>query len=235
MSTDGKAIKDGAAKRPAPGAVKKNAGAHDEKEDLREAPLKQARPAREGAEKTDAAEGAARGDGADPLVTGKTGAASDTARDVPPDEAYGDAGEAGKGDDELNAKYMRLAADFQNYKRRAEKEKSDIYAYANEKIISSLLDMADNFERALEHNTDSPEESFLKGMELIFRQLLDVLAKNGAEEIVCLGEEFDPSLHHAVMVEEGGPYESGRVSEVLKKGYRLKEKVIRPAMVKVAQ
>jgi molecular chaperone GrpE len=138
-------------------------------------------------------------------------------------------------DEAMNVKYMRLAADFQNYKRRIEKEKSDIYAYANEKIVGSLLDVIDNFERALDLSSDTTFESFSKGMELIFKQLQDVLNKNEVEEIHSLGEEFDPAIHHAVMMEESEKYESGKVSDVLKKGYKLKEKVIRPAMVKVAQ
>jgi molecular chaperone GrpE len=72
-------------------------------------------------------------------------------------------------------------------------------------------------------------------MELIFKQLSDILLKNGIEEIASLGETFDPALHHAVMTEAAGTYESGKVSAVLNKGYRLKDRVIRPAMVKVAQ
>jgi molecular chaperone GrpE len=140
-------------------------------------------------------------------------------------------------DEEMNAKYMRLAADFQNYKRRVEKEKSDVYAYANEKIAVDLLGVIDNFERALEPQSgaDAKEESFAKGMELIFRQLLDILSKNGVEEIPSLGEDFDPALHNAVMTEAAGEYESGKVSAVLGKGYKLRDRVIRPAMVKVTQ
>jgi molecular chaperone GrpE len=140
-------------------------------------------------------------------------------------------------DEDLNVKYMRLAADFQNYKRRVEKEKSDIYTYANEKIAVDLLEVIDNFERALESSgsAEAPDEGFVKGMELVFKQLQDILQKNGIEEIQSLGEEFDPLLHHAVMMEETEGYESGRVSAVLGKGYKLKDRVIRPAMVKVAQ
>jgi molecular chaperone GrpE len=136
-----------------------------------------------------------------------------------------------------DAKYMRLAADFQNYKRRVEKEKSDVYAYANEKFAVDLLGVLDNFERALESGggAEASDEGFVKGMGLICKQLSDILLKNGVEEILCLGEEFDPSLHHAVMVEETEAYESGKVSAVLGKGYKLKDRVIRPAMVKVAE
>lgn len=132
----------------------------------------------------------------------------------------------------LNTKYLRLMADFQNFKRRTEKEKNDIYAFANEKIISELLNVIDNFERALA--AGNAEDSFVKGMELILKQLLDVLAKAGTSEIAALGEDFDPSFHNAVMMEDSSEYESGKVTEVLQKGYILNNRVIRPSMVKVA-
>jgi molecular chaperone GrpE len=140
-------------------------------------------------------------------------------------------------DEDLNVRYMRLAADFQNYKRRVEKEKSEVYTYANEKIAVDLLEVLDNFERALEARggAEAQEEGFVKGMGLIFKQLQDILLKNGVEEIQSLGEEFDPAIHNAVMMEATDAYKSGNVSAVLNKGYRLKDRVIRPAMVKVAQ
>ena len=124
-------------------------------------------------------------------------------------------------------------ADFQNFKRRTEKEKSDIYAFANEKIISELLNVIDNFERALD--AGNAEDSFYKGMEMILKQLLGVLEKTAASEIAALGEEFDPNFHNAVMTEDSDEYESGKVTEVLQKGYVLNNKVIRPSMVKVAK
>ena len=132
----------------------------------------------------------------------------------------------------LNLKYMRLMADFQNFKRRTEKEKSDIYAFANEKIISELLNVIDNFERALA--AGNADDSFYKGMEMILKQLLGVVEKAGASEIAALGEDFDPNFHNAVMTEDSTEYESGKVTEVLQKGYILNNKVIRPSMVKVA-
>ena len=137
-----------------------------------------------------------------------------------------------KEDEELNAKYMRLMADFQNYKRRTEKEKSDIYAYANEKLVSELLNVIDSFERALDHGES--DESFVQGMNNIFKMLKGVLEKSGLEEVEALGVEFDPNFHNAVMTEDSDEYESGFVTEVLQKGYKLKGKVIRPSMVKVA-
>ena len=132
----------------------------------------------------------------------------------------------------LNVKYMRLMADFQNFKRRTEKEKSDIYAFANEKIVKELLDVIDNFERALAAGNDG--DKFLEGMEMILKQLQGVLEKAGVAEIQCLGEDFDPNFHNAVMTEDSTEYESGKVTAVLQKGYTLNGRVVRPVMVKVA-
>ena len=134
-------------------------------------------------------------------------------------------------EEEGELRYLRLMADFQNYKKRVEKEKRDLYSYANEKIMTDLLTVMDNFERALEHDAD---ENFKEGIEMIFKQLSDVLEKDGLAEIPALGEEFDPNVHSAVMTEETEDYESGKVSGVMQKGYTLNGKVIRPAMVKVA-
>ena len=138
--------------------------------------------------------------------------------------------EEGKEDTE-ELRYLRLMADFQNYKKRVEKEKRDLYSYANEKLMNELLAVVDNFERALDHDAD---EGFKEGIEMIFKQLQDVLEKSGLAEIPALGEEFDPNVHSAVMTEETEEYESGKVSGVMQKGYTLNGKVIRPSMVKVA-
>lgn len=130
-----------------------------------------------------------------------------------------------------DARYLRLMADFQNYKKRVEKEKKDLYSYANEKLITELLDVLDNFERAL--GQEESGDGFKQGMEMIFKQLGNVLEKAGLAEIAALGEDFDPNVHNAVMTEETEEYESGKVSGVLQKGYTLNGKVIRPSMVKV--
>ena len=128
-------------------------------------------------------------------------------------------------------KYMRLMADFQNYKKRTEKEKSDIYAYANEKLVTEFLTVIDNFERALAH--ECTDESYTEGMKMIFNQFTGALEKAGLEEIKALGEDFDPMFHNAVMMEDNDAYESGKVTNVMQKGYMLNKKVIRPAMVMV--
>ena len=139
--------------------------------------------------------------------------------------------EPAKEEEELNAKYMRLMADFQNYKRRTEKEKKDVFSYANEKIVKDLLTVLDNFERAL--GSECQDTSYSEGMALIFKQLQDVLDKNGLKEIEAVGKEFDPNFHHAVLTDDNSDFGAGCVTEVLQKGYSLHDKVIRPAMVKV--
>ncbi|WP_324823815.1 nucleotide exchange factor GrpE [Sinanaerobacter sp. ZZT-01] len=143
--------------------------------------------------------------------------------------------EVTKEEEDIQTRYLRLAADFQNYKRRVEKEKSDIYAYANEKIVTELLDVIDNFERAIAHGEDCKDPKMLEGMAMIFKQFKGVLEKSNVEEIKAEGEAFDPNYHHAVMTENSVEYESGKVTAVLQKGYLLNGKVIRPSMVKVAE
>lgn len=147
------------------------------------------------------------------------------------DEACEDVEAAKEEDEALTAKYMRLMADFQNFKRRTEKEKSDIYAYANEKLVASLLECIDNFERALA--VECTDESFAEGMKMIFQQFTGILEKAGLEEIKALGEDFDANFHNAVMTDDNPDFESGKVTTVLQKGYMLNKKVIRPSMVRV--
>ena len=139
--------------------------------------------------------------------------------------------ETSEEDEAWSSKYMRLMADFQNFKKRTEKEKADVYSFANEKIVTDLLTVLDNFERALAQ--ECSDEAFANGMKLIFKQFADVLIKSGLAEIEAQGQEFDPSFHHAVLTDDNPDYESGQITEVLQKGYTLNEKVIRPAMVKV--
>ncbi|TCO80055.1 nucleotide exchange factor GrpE [Marinisporobacter balticus] len=137
---------------------------------------------------------------------------------------------------ELNNKYLRMTADFQNYRKRAEKEKSDIYNFANEKLMIDLLPTIDNLERAMQSYTDEGKDASLaEGMEMILKQFLDVCHKNGVEEIEAMKKEFDPNYHHAVMQEENDDYDANIIIDVFQKGYTLFGKVIRPSMVKVSK
>lgn len=131
---------------------------------------------------------------------------------------------------EANEKFMRLAADFQNYKRRTENERKDIAAFANERIVKELLNVIDSFERALE-TTKCDDENFRSGVELIYKQLMTVM-KNFGVEVISTEGEFDPNFHNAVMSEEGE--EAGKILMVMQKGYTLNGRVVRPSMVKVS-
>ena len=142
-----------------------------------------------------------------------------------------EAEEAKKAEEAESERYMRLMAEFQNFKRRAAKEKSDIHAYANEKIVGDLLPVLDNFERAL--STETEDEGYAKGMQLIFEQLKTALGNAGLEEIKAMDEEFDPNVHNAVMTETIEEKEDGTITKILQKGYRQKDTVERPYMVAV--
>lgn len=134
---------------------------------------------------------------------------------------------------EANEKYLRLAAEYQNFRRRTEEEKVKATAYANERIVKDLLDVADNFERALS-TAKSEDESFKNGIDLIYKQFMTVLKNFGVEPVEAEGKEFDPNFHNAVMAEEVEGTEAGIVLMELQKGYMLKDRVVRPSMVKVS-
>ncbi|SFO10115.1 molecular chaperone GrpE [Eubacterium pyruvativorans] len=170
--------------------------------------------------------------GADDAGDGKKADAGEAeSRNEKKEESREDEAAKGESEESGDEKYMRLMADFQNYKRRTEKEKAEVFSYANEKIVTELLSVLDNFERALAQ--ESADEKYAEGMELIFRQMSDVLTKAGLAEIDAVGKEFDPNFHHAVMTDDNADFESGQVTAVLQKGYTLHDKVIRPAMVRV--
>ena len=137
--------------------------------------------------------------------------------------------------DDGNEKYVRLMAEFQNYKKRVAKEKNDIREYATEKLVMELLPVLDNFERALAASAEDDPAGYAKGMELIFTQMVTELQKSGLMEVEAEGQDFDPTKHNAVMTEENEELESGKVSKVLQKGYALNDKVIRPSMVAVTK
>lgn len=138
--------------------------------------------------------------------------------------------------EELSNRYVRLQADFNNFKKRTEKEKESLYQYASQEIITSLLPVMDNFDRALKVDAkETNVENLYKGVEMVHKQLIESLQANGLEEINSVGEKFDPNYHHAVAQEESEEYEENVVIEVFLKGYKVKDKVIRPSMVKVSK
>ncbi|MFR2891414.1 nucleotide exchange factor GrpE [Peptoniphilus grossensis] len=134
---------------------------------------------------------------------------------------------------DLMDKFMRLQADFANYKRRTEAQKTEYVELGVKKIVNDLLPVLDNFERALD--SIGEKDSTYDGILMIKNQLTDVLKKEGIVEMKALGEEFDPTYHHAVLTEDSDEYDSGYVIEVLQKGYLINDKTLRPAMVKVSQ
>ncbi len=130
---------------------------------------------------------------------------------------------------------LRMQADFENYKKRVAKERDDMYANAVESIAGQLLPIVDNMERALEaFRKDQLNEQHICGVEMVCKQLIGVLEKNGVKEIEALEKDFDPNVHHAVMREPGEDEDENIIKEVFQKGYILGNRVIRPSLVKVS-
>ena len=134
--------------------------------------------------------------------------------------------------DEANNKYLRLFAEYDNYRKRTAKEKNETYQNASAKCIEELLPFIDSFERSLD--AECSDENFKNGMNMIFNQLKDFLSKMNVTEIEALGAEFDPNFHNAIQQLEGTDYAGNHVCAVYQKGYMIGDKLIRPAMVAVA-
>ncbi len=137
--------------------------------------------------------------------------------------------------DKLNQQYLRLAADFDNYRKRQEQERENLLKFGTENALKKMIEVVDNFERgekALQNVEDCQQvkDSF----NLVHKQVLDVLQKLGLEEIDAEGKEFDPNFHDAVMRTPSNEYPEETVIAVLQKGYKMGEKVLRPALVNVA-
>jgi molecular chaperone GrpE len=133
-------------------------------------------------------------------------------------------------------KMMRLAAEFDNYKKRSAKEYENIRKYAAENLLKELLPIVDNFERAIESANESKDfDSFIEGVKLILNQMINLLEKEGVTMIKSVGEIFDPNVHEAVMHVASDEYPENVVVQELQKGYILKDRVVRPAMVSVSK
>ena len=138
--------------------------------------------------------------------------------------------------DELNKRYLRLLADFDNYKRRTSSEKDDIYKYGAMNLIKELLPVLDSFELALKNPPADAIESvkaYQDGFEKVQRQLVDNLGKAGLERIEALGKEYDPNFHEAIMVVDDDSQPANIVIDELRAGYKFKDKVIRPTVCRV--
>jgi len=135
-------------------------------------------------------------------------------------------------------KYVRLLADFDNFRRRAHKERQDVILYGHENLVKDLLSTVDNLDRAIEHAHQSNGgdlASLLQGVELVQRELYAVLAQHEVHVIDAEGSQFDPSLHEAMAHVQDDSAEPNSVIEVLQKGYRLRDRLLRPARVVVAK
>lgn len=133
--------------------------------------------------------------------------------------------------DELNDKYLRMMAEYDNFRKRSQRERDGIYAYAYEEALKEFLPMSDNLQRSLAY---AGTENFAKGIEMIVNQFSDTLKKLGIEEYGKRGDPFDPNIHNAVMRTDDDSLGENTVAEVLQKGYRKGDKILRFAMVKVA-
>jgi len=137
--------------------------------------------------------------------------------------------------DEQQQRLLRLQADYDNFRRRTRQEKEDFAKYASSEVVEKLLPVLDNFDRALAAGRSGNDyEALIKGVDMIYRQFKQVLEQVGLSEMNAVGQPFNPEYHNAVMKVEDEEHEEGIVLEELQKGYMFKDKVLRPAMVKVS-
>ncbi|HDM8658386.1 TPA: nucleotide exchange factor GrpE [Staphylococcus aureus] len=138
--------------------------------------------------------------------------------------------------DENEEKYLRLYAEFENYKRRIQKENEINKTYQAQRVLTDILPAIDNIERALQiEGDDETFKSLQKGVQMVHESLINALKDNGLEVIKTEGEAFDSNIHQAVVQDDNPDFESGEITQELQKGYKLKDRVLRPSMVKVNQ
>lgn len=138
--------------------------------------------------------------------------------------------------DENEEKYLRLYAEFENYKRRIQKENEINKTYQSQRVLTDILPAIDNIERALEiEGEDETFKSLQKGVQMVYESLINAFKDNGLEVIKTEGEAFDPNIHQAVVQDNNPDFKSGEITQELQKGYKLKDRVLRPSMVKVNQ
>jgi molecular chaperone GrpE len=136
---------------------------------------------------------------------------------------------------EASNRYLRLAADFDNYKKRVRQDQSETIQFANADLIGKLLPVVDNFHRVIESAPEGVDEAWLKGIKLTLQQLDELLATQGVSPIEAVGQPFDPTLHEAIGHEESDEHPEDTVVTEVRKGYRLHDRVVRPALVRVAR
>ena len=136
---------------------------------------------------------------------------------------------------EQKAKYLRLAADFENYRKRARQEQLETIQHASADLINRLLPVLDDLHNVLDHKPDGLDESWVKGLELSVRKLEEALGTHGLQPIESVGARFDPKQHEAVAEEESTEHPEDTVMSELRRGYRLRDRVVRPALVRVSR
>ncbi len=136
---------------------------------------------------------------------------------------------------ETKEKYLRLYAEFENYKKKVQKDREELIKYSNESLVYELLPVLDNLEMALKHSSDANSESLIKGVENTLRELMRTLEKFGLKPIDALGKLFDPTYHHAMSQVEKEEVENNTVVEEFRRGYLFNEKVLRPSLVAVSK
>jgi molecular chaperone GrpE len=134
---------------------------------------------------------------------------------------------------EIQEEFLRKAAEMENLRKRLEREKSDYYQYALSEHLKELLGVLDNFERAIESQNQGEEESLQKGVEMIYKQLYDLLLKQGVKRIEIEENKYDPHLHQAFITEESDQVKELQVAEELQTGYTIHDRLLRPSLVKV--
>jgi len=138
--------------------------------------------------------------------------------------------------DERDARYLRLAADFENFKRRKTQELADVRRYESEDAALALLPVLDNLRRAVEHAGDAgAEEFFVSGLQLVVREFETALERIGVVPVPAVGERFDPAMHDAIAAEESDDVDEDTVIAELVPGYRLHDRLLRPAIVRVVR
>ena len=147
---------------------------------------------------------------------------------------HGHKAEADKVAEQLREQITRLQAEFDNYRKRVRRDEQQRINLATQGLVESMLPVLDNFQRAVDNPGESVE-ALLVGIEMVHKQLIDILAQNGLTRIEAVGQPFDPNLHEAVTTEQTDQMPENHVVAILQEGYRLKDRLIRPAMVKVAR
>lgn len=181
----------------------------------------------------DATEGATDADG---VASGDTQEpATQAAVTQPPALSSDDAQAIARERDDYYDRLLRKTAEFENYRKRVERERREQADYAAADVLTDLLPLVDDLERALQADPNTGTEAYRKGVELIHKQMLDLLRRRGVTPIEAVGRQFDPHLHQAVVHDAVAGHADGEVVEEFRRGYKLRDRLLRPAMVKVAK